>query len=33
MGESVVEMVSTDLQRVFPGMRGFSPDSVGSKIT
>jgi len=27
-GDSVVEMVSTDLRRAFPGMRGFSPDSV-----
>jgi hypothetical protein len=25
MGESVVEMVSADLRRAFPGMRGFSP--------
>jgi hypothetical protein len=27
-GDSVVEMVSADLRRAFPGMRGFSPDSV-----
>jgi predicted nuclease of restriction endonuclease-like (RecB) superfamily len=27
-GDSVVEMVAADLQEAFPGMRGFSPDSV-----
>jgi predicted nuclease of restriction endonuclease-like (RecB) superfamily len=27
-GDSVVEMVAADLRRAFPGMRGFSPDSV-----
>jgi predicted nuclease of restriction endonuclease-like (RecB) superfamily len=27
-GDSVVEMVSADLRRAFPGMRGFSSDSV-----
>ncbi|MCX6880563.1 MAG: DUF1016 N-terminal domain-containing protein [Verrucomicrobia bacterium] len=27
-GDSVVETVAADLQEAFPGMRGFSPDSV-----
>ena len=27
-GDSVVEVVAADLRRAFPGMRGFSPDSV-----
>jgi len=27
-GDSVVEAVAADLQEAFPGMRGFSPDSV-----
>ncbi len=27
-GDSVVEIVAADLRRAFPGMRGFSPDSV-----
>lgn len=27
-GDSIVEMVAADLQEAFPGMRGFSPDSV-----
>ena len=27
-GDAVVEIVAADLRRAFPGMRGFSPDSV-----
>ncbi|MDZ7583024.1 MAG: DUF1016 N-terminal domain-containing protein [Deltaproteobacteria bacterium] len=27
-GDAVVEMVAKDLRRAFPGMRGFSPDSI-----